>query len=495
MKITVVSKPKDEFKTILFPIEKEDQLANVLSQLAENTNFPAEELINDFKADHGEVQVIYSQAGKLILLGLGKNPGFAEVFKAFRSFSFKWKEKLQSRLCLNLLYVNASSNAALWGEAAVNGLILGGYDAGHYKTDQKKLHPIEKTDAELVVLIKNSGKKIAEQIAKGRSFANTQKEIFHLVNAPGNKKLPGDLANWAIQSGKKHGFKVRVLNKKQISENELDALLAVNRGSEHPPVFIIMEYTPADSDSLPSVGLVGKGVTFDTGGLSIKPSGNMHFMKSDMGGAAAVFGAVEMAAKLKLPIRLTGIVPATDNCVGSKSVKPGDVINSYSGKSIEVIDTDAEGRLILADGLSYMVKNYKPDILIDLATLTGSAVRTLGYEAGAIFSNNDELAAKLYDISIQTGERVWRLPLWDAYRNEIKSDVADVKNFSGKPVAGAISAAKFLEFFTEKHPSWVHLDIAGVAFGDSEFTTQKSATGFGVRLLTEFIGQLVMSEK
>ena len=213
----------------------------------------------------------------------------------------------------------------------------------------------------------------------------------------------------------------------------------------------------------------------------------MHYMKSDMGGAAAVFGTMEMAAKLKLPVHLIGIVPATENSVDAKAVKPSDVIDSYSGKTIEIIDTDAEGRLILADGLNYMVKHYSPEILIDLATLTGSAVRTFGYHAAALFSNNDELANRIQETGNNNGEKSWRLPIWDIYQDDIKSDVADIRNYSGRPTAGAIVAAKFLQFFTEDHPKWAHLDIAGVAFGDSEFSMQRSSSAFGIRLLTELI--------
>ena len=252
-----------------------------------------------------------------------------------------------------------------------------------------------------------------------------------------------------------------------------------------------MEYKPkATGSQLPTVGLVGKGVTFDTGGLSIKGSSNMHYMKSDMGGAAAVFGTMELIAKLKLPVHLVAIIPTTENCVDAKALKPGDVIGSYAEKTIEIIDTDAEGRLILADGIAYLNKNYSPDIMIDVATLTGSCVQTLGYEAGGLFTNNDDLALKLTNAGDRCGERLWRLPLWDSYEGDIKSDIADVKNYSGKPIAGAISAAKFLEFFTNKHTNWAHLDIAGVAFGDAEFYTQKTATAFGVRLLTDFIAGL-----
>jgi leucyl aminopeptidase len=232
--------------------------------------------------------------------------------------------------------------------------------------------------------------------------------------------------------------------------------------------------------------LVGKGITFDTGGLNIKTSGMLH-MKCDMAGGAAVLGAIQLIADLKLPVRVTAVVPCCENAVDNSSFLPSDVIKSYNGATIEIIDTDAEGRLILADGLSFLIKNYKPEIIVDIATLTGSSVGTFGYECGALFTNNEMIAQKLQHSGDEIGERLWPLPLWDAYKSDIESDIADVKNYSGKPVAGAISAAKFLEYFTEEHPAWAHLDIAGVAFGDDEFAKSKHATAYGVHLLTHFI--------
>ena len=296
------------------------------------------------------------------------------------------------------------------------------------------------------------------------------------------------MADWAVESGKKNGFSTTIFDKKQCEEAGLKALLSVNDGSRHEPRFIIMEYKSPDAKT--SVGLVGKGVTFDTGGISIKPSNNMHLMKSDMGGAAAVLGAMELTARLKLPIHLIGIVPSTENMVDGNATKPGDVIGSYAGKTIEVIDTDAEGRLILADGLAYMVKNFKPDTVIDLATLTGSIVAALGYNAAGMFTNSDALATHLLNAGTETGEKLWRMPMWDAYFEDMKSDVADVANLSSKPVAGSITAAKFLEFFTDKHPNWAHLDIAGVALASSELGSHRTATAYGVRLLTAFLEEL-----
>jgi leucyl aminopeptidase len=199
---------------------------------------------------------------------------------------------------------------------------------------------------------------------------------------------------------------------------------------------------------------------------------------------------MELASKLKLPVHLIGVIPATENCVDGNALKPSDVISSYSGKTIEVIDTDAEGRLVLADGLAYIKKNYEPDVIIDLATLTGNCIAALGYVAAGLLSNNDELSDKLLNISQLTGEKLWRLPLWDDYKDMMNSDIADIKNLSSAPLAGAITAAKFLEVFIDGHTNWAHLDIAGLAFGDSEFAKMKSGTAYGVRLLTAFLREL-----
>jgi leucyl aminopeptidase len=296
------------------------------------------------------------------------------------------------------------------------------------------------------------------------------------------------LAEWALESGRKHGYKVTVLEKDSLQALGMHALLSVSKGSIEPPVMIVSEYTPEKYEK--TIVLVGKGVTFDTGGISIKGSNNMHLMKSDMGGAGAVLGTLELVARLQLPVQVIGIVPSTENCIDGESTKPGDVISSYSGRSIEVIDTDAEGRLILADGISYAVRNYKPDAVIDLATLTGSVVQTLGYLAAGLFSPNDDLASKLKKAGDRTGERLWRLPMWDEYKEEIQSDIADVRNYHGKPLAGAIVAAKFLEVFTDEHPAWAHLDIAGTAFGDNEFAPNRAGTAFGVRLLINYLENL-----
>jgi leucyl aminopeptidase len=259
----------------------------------------------------------------------------------------------------------------------------------------------------------------------------------------------------------------------------------VNKGSHHPPTFTVLDYKPKGKAKA-VVALVGKGVTFDSGGISLKPSENMGEMKSDMSGAASVLGAVEAAARLGLPLHVIGLIPATDNMPGSKAQQPGDVITTYSGITVEVGNTDAEGRLILADALSYATEKLKADVVIDIATLTGACIVSLGYAVAGLFSNNDKLADEIFQAGQQSGEKVWRMPLWDLYGEQIKSDVADVNNTGGRG-AGSVTAAKFLEKFIDGHKSWAHIDIAGPSFTPKGSGKVNGGTGFGVGLLVELL--------
>ncbi len=350
-----------------------------------------------------------------------------------------------------------------------------------------------KSAKSLSILVGKGEAAVAKKILVERTtLATYQMEVMDLVNGPGNRVNAPFFNRWVRKMSRKCGFKVKILNKKQIQEQGLEALLSVNRGSEWDPSFIIAQYHGSKNPRSKTLGLVGKGVTFDTGGLSIKPSNNLHYMKSDMGGAAAVLGTIAAVSAMQWPINIIAITPITDNCVDANAIKPGDVINSYSGKTIEVINTDAEGRLILADALSYLIKNFEVDHVIDLATLTGSSVRTFGPACAALFCNDDELEEQLFLSGLSVKEKVWSLPLWDEYDDEMKSDVADIKNLSTRPMAGAITAAKFLQFFTHNHPSWAHLDIAGTAFGDTKFAKGKAATGYGVHLLCHYIQEYLI---
>lgn len=444
---------------------------------------------SDFKGETGELHIHYEAGRRFFFLGMGNKTGFGPVYKTTRQFSAKHGKKLKKSLGLYLAHLIERPETL--AEAVINGLLTGTYQIGAWKTDDQPEHPLSHHEAEIQVYHPSIGDEYFVALAnRALIVAESQIRILDLMNTPSNIKTPTYMAEWAEESGGNHGFKVTVLSDDAIWENNLMALAAVNRGSEEPARFIIMEYVPEVTENCPSVGLVGKAITYDTGGLSIKPSDSMSYMKSDMGGAAAILGAFEAAVRLEMPLRLTAVIPVTDNLVDSMSIKPGDIINSYSGKTIEVLNTDAEGRLILADGLAYMVKNHQVDYLLDLATLTGATVRTLGSQAGGLFSNDDALAAMLEESGQESGERLWRFPLWDEYGDDLKSDTADVKNISRSPVAGHIFAAKFLEVFIDKHPRWAHLDVAGVCFGDTEFGKEKSGTAYGIRLLIGFFEKI-----
>ena len=482
MKTTYISSDKKPgYPNVILPFYEDQIDTSLIEDVSGHT------LNNSFSGAFKEISILFHPTSDktIYLLGLGKKENYGRQHVSFRWLAHQHQKNWKKGISILASHLDSRSL-----EAVGLGLGLATYKIGRFKTDVDK-NPFytDKFTAECIVA-RESG----DLVSRGFMIADTLCGIMALVDAPGNEKPPEVLAKWAEDSAKKHGYKVSILNKKMLEKEGLHALLAVGQGSKFPPVLIKSEYRPKKNlAKIPMVGLVGKGITFDTGGLSIKGSQNLHYMKSDMGGAAAVLGAVELAARLKLNIHVVGIVASAENAVDANSYRPGDVIKSYSGKTIEIIDTDVEGRLILADALAYMEKNYTPEHLIDLATLTGNAVMALGYSAGAMFSNNDELATLLSTAGEKVHERVWRLPLYDDFESELESDIADVRNFSGKPIAGAITAAKFLEYFVKDHPRWAHLDIAGVAFGDSEFSKMKSAKGFGPRLLLEVMQQL--SEK
>ena len=458
-------KALDTTKDFILPCRK-DQLDTIKEFL------PVEN--PDFDGSFSTYQLLYGKAGnRIYLIGLGEEKHSAQLENTFYKLAFEtqkhWDKTIQ-------VYAEDLSDDET--KKAVIGIEMAQYKIGEFKSKK------EKTNTTTVSF--SASKNLKNILEEGTYTGETINKIKALVDAPPNIKTPEFLGDWATKSAKKADYKCTVLKYKELKKQGFDAIISVGKGSVNKPVVIITEYTPKTSKKV-DIALVGKGITFDSGGLSIKPSTNLHYMKSDMGGAAVVLGVVELAAKLKLNINIVGIVCSAENAVDAESYRPGDVINSYSGKTIEIIDTDAEGRLVLADGLSYAVKNIKPEYLIDLATLTGSVVRTLGYEAAGMFTHNQEMASTMSDIGYKVHERVWQLPMFEEYKTDLHSDIADIRNFSGKPLAGATNAAQFLESFTEDHKNWMHLDIAGVSFGSSPYAKMKSASGYGIQLITEFI--------
>ena len=308
-----------------------------------------------------------------------------------------------------------------------------------------------------------------------------------LCNAPANEIYPEALANVAVKMARKYRVHARVLDEKQIAKLKMGGLLAVNSGSAKPPRFITLEYK-GNPRSRDWYAIVGKGITFDSGGISLKAAANMGEMKMDMSGAAAVIGTIQALASLKIPVNVVGIAPSTENLPGGSAYKPGDVVTTMSGITIEVDNTDAEGRIILSDGL-YYAQRYKPKAIIDLATLTGACVVALGQHATGMFGTGEDVMAQLKEAGEKTYERVWQMPIYEEYEKQIKSDIADVKNVGGR-WAGAITAALFLKKFVGDYP-WVHLDIAGTAMlEDATDYMPKGGSGVGVRLLTQFFKQV-----
>ena len=320
----------------------------------------------------------------------------------------------------------------------------------------------------------------AAAVAQATAIANGVDMAKDLGNLPANHCTPTYLADTARKMAREFGLKIEVLDARQMQALKMGALLSVARGSEQPPKLIVLRYQGAGTRQ-PPVALVGKGITFDTGGISLKPAPEMDEMKFDMCGAASVLGTLRAVAELKLPINLVVVVPASENMPGGRATKPGDVVASMSGQTVEILNTDAEGRLILCDALTY-VKRFKPGTVVDVATLTGACVIALGHHHSGLFSPNDALAAELQDAGRDVGDTCWRMPLDDEYQEQLKSPFADMANIGGRP-AGSVTAACFLSRFAKDY-DWAHLDIAGTAWKSG---ANKGASGRPVPLLTQFL--------
>lgn len=363
-------------------------------------------------------------------------------------------------------------------QTLIEGVLLGNYKYD-IKTDNEKVGEIDfifhYSNTNLLKTVIERSKRIIESVYFTRD----------LVNEPAITLTPMELAARAKRELSRQGVKVQILDKKSLERNKMNTILAVGGASDKPPCMIVAHYKPSGKQKK-KIALVGKGVTYDSGGLSIKPTAGMLEMKADMAGGAVVLGIIRSAALLKLPFELIGVVPAVENMLGGNSFKPGDVLKSYSGKTIEVKDTDAEGRLILADALHY-ASNQRPDEIIDFATLTGACAVALGLFTAGLFTHNDRLADQLAESGHKTFERIWRLPFWKDFDQLIKSDIADVSNL-GPRWGGAITAGKFLEHFVDKKIPWAHLDIAGPSIKhESTNYTKNYDTGFGVRLIIDYL--------
>ncbi len=444
----------------------------------------------DLTGKAGEVGVIYPRgtipAQRVLVAGLGQRDDFdlEGVRRAVGKASQRARE-LNAKQVVTIVHgagvagLPVAAAAQATTEASL--LALYEYDApkqskGEAKKAIESLTVVELDGDKLDEV--EVGVQTAVAIAAGTIVARD------LVNMPPNVATPTKMAKTAKKIAKRHNFDITVGGRKWAKKRKMGGFLAVAKGAGEPPKFIVMEHN-GDRDDLDTIVLVGKGITFDTGGISIKPTQGMPTMKADMGGAAAVLGAMEAIGALDLPLRIIAITPCTENMPDADAYRPADVITISNGKTVEIISTDAEGRMVLADGLVY-AKQYEPKAVIDLATLTGACVVALGEGmAAGLFSTDDDLRDKLVAAGTNTFERVWPLPLWAEYKQAIKTDVADMKNSGGR-MGGVATAAVFLQEFTD-YP-WVHLDIAGMALSEKPGAyTPPGGTGYGVRLLVEFL--------
>ncbi len=367
--------------------------------------------------------------------------------------------------------------------AFLEGVILADYRFSIYKEDKtqklKKVHIL----GQGVSATKKAIKKAVSMSSGGILARN-------IANLPGNDGLPKSIVKFVRKKFKGTDIKISVLNKKALEAKKMNAFLAVSKGSPAEPQLLILEYSSRKSDSRPPIVMIGKGITFDTGGVSLKPSDGMSDMKLDKGGAAAVIGAMKIIAEEKPSRRVVALVALAENAIDGNATRPGDIVSAMNGQTIEILNTDAEGRLLLADTLSY-AKIYKPEVIIDVATLTGACVVALGFNACGMFSNDKTLTKGLSLAGEKTFERVWEMPLWDEYAQEMKGDVSDIRNIAKARWGGACTAAGFLTHFVPDGVKWAHLDIAGPGMLSADTAyTKRGGSGFGARLLAQWIANL-----
>lgn len=448
----------------------------------------------DFKAEPGETLTSYlnadSRTKRLMTVGLGnsKEITLEKLRKSYATASKRFnklKLKVVGFEFPDLTNVRAIINCSIADivQAISEGVLLSQYSFKRYVSDDKFV-PFEEivffTDSPKYVKEIQEAIKVSKIICDGVFIARD------LGNEPSNMLFPNKFAETVKKHSMKAGYSVSVFDEKKIKQLEMGAIIGVSQGSNNPPRFLILQYFGNAKSDKPVV-LVGKGVTFDTGGISIKPAANMEQMKMDMCGAAAVVGAFEAVSRLKLKINLIGLIPVVENMPSGTALKPGDIVKSYSGTTIEVLNTDAEGRLILADALDYAA-NYKPRAVIDIATLTGAAVITFGHLVSGMMGNDEELMKNVFAAGQKTYERVWELPLYEEYDKLMKSDNADIKNIGPSREAGTIMGGIFLKKFVDNKYPWVHLDVAGTAImNEASEYIPKETSGVGVRLFVELL--------
>ncbi|MBM2819964.1 MAG: leucyl aminopeptidase [Nitrosarchaeum sp.] len=489
MKIRIENPNNSKKKTTMlcgFVLEDSDKvlgLENIDSKITPSIK----QSINDMGGGFGKILVIptigRTASQRILLAGLGKKENFTN--DTIRFVSGKIAQKARE-LKLKEFSIIAPPSSLIEPISSVS-QIVEGCKMSLYKFEKYKSKK-ENNIPDLTILVSKSEKiskaiKIADIVSDGAIYTKS------IANLPPNECIPATLANFARIISKKNNMKCNIISKNELKKKGFGGITAVGQGSKNEPKLIVLEYNHGSRNEKPIV-LVGKAVTFDTGGISLKPGEKMDEMKFDKCGGCTVIGIMKAVSELKLPINVVGIIPSVENMPGGESYRPGDIIKLYSGKTAEILNTDAEGRIILADALSYGEKQYSPKAIIDFATLTGACIIALGTNIAGMVSNNDKLTQKIMESSKRTTEEIWELPLNGDYMDMVKSDVADMKNVGIGRAAGTITAAAFLRNAIENTP-WIHIDIAGVAW--TQVATKekpynpKGATGFGVRLILDYL--------
>ncbi|MEN8135817.1 MAG: leucyl aminopeptidase [Thermodesulfobacteriota bacterium] len=449
--------------------------------------------LGDFTGKTEEKLVFYRSAApkgksrskpvRVMVFGLGQDDLDQELFRNVGGFIAKAALNVKAeKLHIQMIEGLKIGDEEL-GVALAEGLVLGSYRFDKYKKadPENKPKPIKE-----IVIHASKAALLNKAVTRGQIAAIAACSARDMANEPGNHWTPSHFADAGRKLAKKYDLTCKVLNKSDMAKMGMGGMIGVNQGSSQPPKMVVLEYR-SDGKKAPTLLMVGKGLTFDSGGISLKPGAGMQDMKYDMCGGAAVMAAMQAIGELKPSgINIVGIIPAAENMPGPEALKPGDIISHYNGKTVEVINTDAEGRLILADALAYGVDKFKPTAVVDIATLTGAVIIGLGHHRSGLLCNDDKLADKLLTSGERCGELVWRLPLGDDYKKQLKSEVADLKNIGGRP-AGTITGACFLQEFVGGTP-WAHLDIAGTAWNYTKKSyIPKGPSGVGVRTLLELV--------
>ncbi len=476
---------------LVVPVLNRTKPSSTVESIDKETGNTLQRLLQqkDFSADLGKTQLAYplstnSKLNRLLYVGLGKEAEltieqFSKHAAALAAALVKTKSK-DATLVIDDIQVDGKDTP--WVARMLAQYIC----TAAYQYDDTKSKKAEPSSLKKITVLTTDKAQLASLkrgLATGKAVGEGMNVTRKLGDLPGNICTPAYLASQAKALGRKHAkLSIKVLSEKQMKDLGMGALLSVSAGSDLPAQLIVMEYKGAAKSAKPHV-LVGKGITFDTGGISLKPGANMDEMKYDMGGAASVFGAFNAILALQPKINLVGIVAASENMPSGCATKPGDIVTSMSGQTIEILNTDAEGRLVLCDALTY-AEQYKPKSVIDIATLTGACIVALGKHASGLYSNDDSFAETLLEAGKAAGDKAWHMPLWDEYQTQLDSNFADMQNIGG-PQAGSVTAACFLSRFTKAY-TWAHLDIAGTAWNSG---ANKGATGRPVPLLVEYLLQ------